>query len=296
MNSLFLMSGDPLNHVVQHGFTVGEGIWTFPILTNHVFMQAVAALLLIWLLPMAVRGRRGMDEVGRLVPARGLNAVETVCITLRSQIFEPNLGKHTDTFTPFLWSLFFFLAAVNILGMIPLADWFSWVPGHWVGGTGTGNIWTTGTLALITLLMVVINGLKYSGAGYIKHFFMGPPYLAWFIAILEILGLGFKAMALCIRLFANMLAGHIILAVMLSFIGQAYAAKGAAAAFGVAIPVVLGSVAFNFLEILVAFLHAFIFTTLTAVFLGQAVNIHHDDHEHDHGHDHDHGHGHATAH
>lgn len=278
MNSFLLASGDPISHVVQHtaiDLNPGGGLFSFPLLSNHVFMQVVAAFLLIVLIPLAVRMRAGRDGVGQLVPRGFGNAIEAICVTLRSQIFQPNLGSYTDIFTPYLWSLFFFILACNILGMIPLADWFSWVPGHWVGGTATGNLFTTATLALFTLGLVVFNGLRYNGMDYVKHFFMGPPYLAWFIALLEIAGLGFKTMALCVRLFANMLAGHMILAVLLSFIPPKLDAFG----IGIAIPVILASVAFNFLEILVAFLHAFIFTTLTAVFLGQAVNIHHEHHE-----------------
>ncbi|MBI5866036.1 MAG: F0F1 ATP synthase subunit A [Planctomycetes bacterium] len=263
MLGLLLGSGaDPLDHVIQHttlDLNPGGGLWSFPVLSNHIVMQVLAALLLIIVIPIAVRQRAGKDEVGRLVPRGFGNAIEGICVALRNQIFQPNLGKYTDLFSPYLWSVFFFILVSNALGLIPLGDWFSFVPGHLVGGTSTGNIYVTGTLAVATLLMVVINGLRFHGGAYVAHFFMGPPYLAWFIAILEIAGLGFKTMALCVRLCANMLAGHMILAV-------------------------LGCIAFNFLEILVAFLHAFIFTTLTAVFIGQAVNIHHDHHE-EHGHE-----------
>lgn len=300
MQSLMFASSDPISHIVQHGYTIGEGVWQFPILTNHVFMQVLAALLLIWLIPKAVQQRRGRDEIGRLVPQRGGNMVEAVCVGLREQIFKPNLGPYTDVFSPYLWSLFFFVALVNILGVIPLGDWFGWVPGHWIGGTGTGNIWTTAALTLLTFYMVVYNGLKYHGVEFLKHFFMGPWYLAWFIGILEILGMFFKHMALCIRLFANMIAGHIVLAVLLSFVPVAFAGLGMAGGFGVALAVIAGSVAFNFLEILVAFVQAFIIVTLTAVFIGQAVNIqHHHSEAQEHGEHYPdsapHGHGHATA-
>lgn len=288
---LLASGGDPLSHVIQQtvsDLNPGGGLWSFPLFSNHIFMQIVAAVLLIALVPWAVRQRKSSDEVGRLVP-KGFfgNAIESVCMMLRSQIFLPNLGKYTDTFSPYLWSLFFFILFCNLLGMIPLADWFAWVPGHWVGGTPTGNLYTTATLAVATLILVVYNGLRYHGMDYVKHFFMGPPGINIFIAVLEIAGLLFKTMALCVRLFANMLAGHIVLAVFLSFIPATI--KGAGDV-GITLAVVVGCILFNFLEILVAFLHAFIFTTLTAVFIGQAVNIHHDDH-----HDEEHGEAHAPA-
>ena len=93
----------------------------------------------------------------------------------------------------------------------------------------------------------------------------------------EIIGLIAKVFALAVRLFANMIAGHILLAVLLSFIMSA-GAKSAALGLGIAVPVVLGSAAINLLELFVAFLQAFIFTFLTTLFIGMSVVLHHDDH------------------
>lgn len=291
-----LLAADPLSHVIQHTFVdlnPDGGAMSFPIVSNHIIMQVAAALLLLLAIPAAVKMRAGSDAVGKLVPRGFGNAIEGIAVTLRDQIFNPNLGKYTDIFSPYLWSLFFFILTCNLLGMIPLSDWTKGIQhGHLIGGTSTGNIFVTGTLAIATLILVVYNGLKYHGMDFVKHFFMGPPYIAWFIAILEIAGLGFKTMALCVRLCANMLAGHMILAVLLGFIPPVVNSLAGA---GITLGVLAGCIAFNFLEILVAFLHAFIFTTLTAVFLGQAVNIHHDDH-HDEEHGHGHGHEGAKAH
>jgi len=278
--NLLLGEADPLEHVVQHtvvDLNPGGGLWSFPILSNHIVMQILAALLLIWLIPMAVRMRHDGDEVARLVPRGFGNAVEAVCVALRDQIFRPNLGRYTDRFTPYLWSLFFFILACNVLGLFPLSDWLFFVPHHLIGGTPTANFWTTGTLAALTFAMIVYNGLRFHGLAYIRHFFMGPWWVAWLIAIIEFAGLFFKCMALCIRLTANMIAGHTLLAVLLSFVGGAFAALPAAGGLGVTVAVILGSVAINFLEILVAFIHAFIFTLLTAVFVGMAINIDHGD-------------------
>ena len=160
-----------------------------------------------------------------------------------------------------------------------------------LGGTATGNIWVTGSLAVCTLLMMVINGLRLGGRHYLAHFSPGPIWLAPLLVPLELIGVVAKTFALTVRLFANMLAGHVLLAVLLGFIVNAMAKMGAAG-LGIAIPAVAGSVAINLLEVFVAFLQAFIFTFLTALFIGQSVVFHHGD-EHD---SHDHDHGHATAH
>jgi F-type H+-transporting ATPase subunit a len=298
MTSLLLAASDPLSHVVQHTppwAQIGHGFWSFPLISNHILMQIVTALLLVWLIPKAVQSRRGRDGIGRLIPAGLGNAIEAVCLGLKKNIFEPNLGKYTDIFTPYLWSLFFFILVSNALGMIPLSDWFYWAAPTGqhtlIGGTSTGNVFVTATLAIATLILMVGAGLRYHGMNYLKHFFMGPPYIAWFIAILEIFGLLFNTLALCVRLFANMLAGHIIIAVLLGFIPAVVGTLPLWGVAGVSIGVVLGAVAFNLLEIIIVVpLHAFIFTTLTAVFIGLAVNIHHDEH-----HDEEHAHHGAPA-
>lgn len=308
MFSLILAAGgNPLSHVTQKSdpswtihlpFLPDMPIFHITLMSNHIFMQIITALLLVIVVPWAVRRRAGTDEVGRLVPSGFGNAIEALCLGLRTQIFEPNLGKYTNIFAPYLWSLFFFIFVSNALGLVPLAEWSSLIGGHdatkLIGGTSTGNLGVTATLAVATLLLVVYNGLRYHGMNYVAHFFMGPSYIAWFIAILEIAGLAFKTLALCMRLFANMLAGHIILAMLLSFIPASAKALGSTGASAITVAVIAGCVLFYFLEILVAFLHAFIFTTLTAVFLGQAVNIHHD-HDEEHGHEDAHGHTHAHA-
>ena len=286
MIDLLLASESPLDHVVQHTvyeLNPGGGFWSFPLISNHIIMQVVAAVLVLLVLPRAVQMRAGRDGIGRLVP-RGLgNAVEWICDFLREQIFRPNLGVYTDRFSPYLWSTFFFIFASNILGMLPLGDWLYFIRygGHPIlGGTSTGNLFVTGTLAACTLVMIIASGLRLHGMAYVKHFFMGPVYLSWFIAILEAAGLGFKSMALAVRLFANMLAGHILLAVLLGFVGATWLHMGALPGSLIGIAVVIASVLIYFLEIFVALLHAFIFTALTAVFIGMAVNIHHAHEEH----------------
>jgi F-type H+-transporting ATPase subunit a len=283
---------NPMTHVVQHRLIALKlgGPWPFDqftLLSNQIIMQVIAAILVVCLLPRFLRQRAGQDAIGRLVPTGFGNAIEGLCEALRKNVARPALGPYTDQFIPYIWSAFFFILVSNVLGLIPLADWTKPIVPHVLGGTSTGNVMVTAGLAIATLGMIVINGLRLHGLNYVKHFFMGPPGLNVFIAVLEVVGLIAKTFALTMRLFANMIAGHVLLAVLLIFIGMAWAAMGVAGGLAVAIPVVLGSVAINFLELFVAFLQAFIFTFLSAMFIGQAINIGHDDnHEHAHAHEH----------
>ncbi len=278
MNYLVLASGDnPLVHVVDHTWIkIADGRIT--LLSNHVIMMMIAAVFLILALPRFVRAKASSDEVERMTPSGMRNFIETICAFLRDTVAKPNLGPHTDRFIVYIWSAFFFVLTCNILGLLPLDPITKPIFGHGIYGTATGNIWTTGTLAVCTLIMIVVNGLRLHGLAYVKHFFMGPFPVNLLIAALEVIGLAAKTFALAVRLFANMVAGHVLLAVLLSFIAMA-GAVGAAVGFAIAIPVVLGSVAITLLELFVAFLQAFIFTFLSCVFIGMAVNIHHDDHD-----------------
>lgn len=274
------MALDPLEHVVRHrlasepadlGFLTPDGRIT--ILDNHILMMIVAALVLVLVVPRAVRKRRGADPVGRHVPAGLGNVIEAICAYLRKEVAEPALGEHTDRFIKYIWTVFFFILTVNLLGLLPIAP-LGGLAGTHIGGTATGNIWVTATLALMSLAVMVVNGLRFGGKRYLAHFNPGPLWLSPILIPVEIIGLLSRIFALAVRLFANMIAGHILLAVLLGFILLAGAAMGAGGGFAVAVPVVAGSVAISMLEILVAFLQAFIFTFLTALFLGTSVMVH----------------------
>jgi len=171
---------------------------------------------------------------------------------------------------------------INVLGLLPIEPWTKMILGthHGIGGAATGNIWVTATLALVTLCMVVVNGLRFGGTAYLAHFCPGPLWLAPILIPVEIIGLVAKIFALAVRLFANMVAGHVLLAVLLSFIGMAAGALGNFGGLVIAVLVVGASVAFNFLELFVAFLQAFIFTFLTTLFIGMAVMVHHEEEAH----------------
>jgi len=280
---------NPLGHIIQHplegfqkqadlGFLTPKGVVT--LLSDQIVMMIVAGLLLVLFVPRLVRRRAGGDAIGGLVPTGFGNFFETVCQYLRKEVAEPVLGKHTDRFIPYVWSAFFFVLTVNLLGLLPVAP-VSALFGVHLGGTATGNIWVTATLAVLTLILMVVNGLRFGGMDYIKHFCPGPLWLAPLLVPVEIIGLGAKTFALAVRLFANMIAGHILLGVLLGLIFTAAAALGVGGGLAIGAVVVLGSVAIMLLETFVAFLQAFIFTFLTALFIGMSVNVHHE-HEHEH--------------
>jgi F-type H+-transporting ATPase subunit a len=282
--TLTLAAANPLDHVVQHQIWPIGG---FTIFSNHTVMQMLAAALLVWLMPKIVRLRAGNDEVGRHVP-RGIGtAIESICMYLKTQVAEPLLGAHAPRFLGYVWTTFFFVLTCNLLGNLPLAEITNWfVPnsidrGHGIGGTSTGNIWVTATLAGTTFIMILYNGLHVNGVAYIQHFFQMAPFpVNILVGVLELMGLFFKAFALAVRLFANMIAGHILLATLLMLVMMAAAGMGTAGGFAIAIPVVAGSLFVRVLELFVAFLQAFIFTFLSVMFIGQALNIHHDHDEH----------------
>jgi len=190
---------------------------------------------------------------------------------------------------PFLWTIFFFILINNLLGLVPLLDFQNLVAGQlapemiaqhkaFVGGTATQSIYVTGALSLIAGLMINWSGLRELGvAGYLKHLTAGAPIFVWPIIIpIEILGTFIKPVALAIRLFANMTAGHILVAVLLGFAAGGFEKLGF---IGLPVGIISSAavVAIYFLELFVAFLQAFVFMFLTTVFI--SLLAHHDDHE-----------------
>ncbi len=273
----------PLEHIVQHplierranaGPLTPDGKVT--VFSDQIAMIALAGLLLVAVVPMMVKRRRAASGVDAMVPAGSANMIEAICDYLRKEVAEPALHEHTDRFIKYIWSVFFFVLTVNILGLLPIPV-ISNLFGTHLGGTATGNIWVTATLALTTMAMMIINGLRLGGTAYLAHFCPGPIWMAPVLVPVEIIGLIAKVFALAVRLFANMIAGHILLAVLLSFIMLA-GAKSTGLGLGIGTVVVLGSVAINLLELFVAFLQAFIFTFLTTLFIGMSVVLHHDEH------------------
>ena len=282
----------PLEHIVQHPLverSVATGALTpegkITLFSDQIAMIALAGVLLVALMPMLVKRRKGSAGVDTMVPSGSANMLEAICEYLRKEVAEPVLHEYTDRFIKYIWSVFFFVLTINILGLLPIPV-ISNLFGTHLGGTATGNIWVTATLAIITMFMMVVNGLRIGGKAYLAHFCPGPLWLAPLLVPVEIIGLIAKVFALAVRLFANMIAGHILLAVLLSFI-MAAGAVSTGLGLGIGAVVVLGSVAINMLELFVAFLQAFIFTFLTTLFISMSVVLHHDEGghaEHEHAH------------
>lgn len=293
MSLPLLASGmNPLTHVVDHPIVVRDG-WF--VLTNHMVMMGVAAVLMLLIFPLLTRRYRS----GELVPTGTRNLFEAIMLFIRNDVVKPVLGEQTDRFMPYIWTLFFFILFVNLLGLLPLdvltEPVMRWITGdpsaHAVYGTATANLYVTGALAFVSWLVIQISGIRANGlVNYGKHFLGGAPwYMGAIMVPVEILGMLVKPCALAIRLFANMTAGHILVAVLISFTTMA-AAVGVGALAGIGVLVVAGTTAIMCLELFVAFLQAYIFTFLTTLFIGQLVV-----HEEDHGHGEGEGHGESHA-
>lgn len=285
---LFLAELNPLEHVVQHPWfqwhvTVGGHPLTITWMSNQILMEIVAAvILLVVLVPMFARLRARLATPSELVPSGVPNFVEAVCEFFRQNLGRPQLGEHTDRLMPLVWTVFFFILTCNLLGLLPLGALNPWLGSYAAGGTPTANVWTNGTLACFALVAILVNGFRVQGISYLKHFMPGPIWLAWLLIPVELMGMVAKIFALAVRLFANMLAGHLLLAILLGLVGMAITGIGLAGGMLIGVTVVIGSIAINLLELFVAFLQAFIFTFLVIVFIGQA--LHHEGHE-EHGHE-----------
>lgn len=270
ISNLILASSNPLSHVVQHElFPINIVGYKF-VFTNHMMMQLVAATLLVIVL---VLGAKNKD----LVP-RGLkNVVEGVCVFVRDQIAKPALGHNADAFLPYLMTVFVFILLMNLLGMIPFDGILYLISGghlRHLGGTPTANIFVTGALASVAFVVIHVAGIKRQGLWhYIKNFIPKVPWpLIPMMYVLEIIGAFIKPFALAIRLFANMLAGHLVLATLMSLV---LAVKSVALLAGLGSITVLACSALCVLELFIACLQAFIFTFLTAVFISLSVHPEH---------------------
>jgi F-type H+-transporting ATPase subunit a len=232
-------------------------------ITRFMVMELLAAALIILIVVPLAR------HVARRPVTKGafLNAFEAILLYIRDGVARPAIGGHdADAFLPYLWTVFLFVLFSNLLGMIP------------GGASATGNINVTAVLALMTFGVVVVAGMRKMGVG---GFWLGLvpkldvpkvmyPLLWGLMFVIEIAGLFIRHIVLSVRLFANMLAGHIVLAVILGFIIQVQGA----AWYAVMPASVAGVVALSVLELFVAFLQAYIFTFLSALFIGSAVHPH----------------------
>lgn len=228
-------------------------VWDFSITKNvaSMFLSMILLLIIFISVARAYKKREGKAP-------KGLQSfMEPLILFVRDDIARPNIGHRYAEFMPFLLTIFFFIWFNNLLGLIPI------FPG---AANVTGNIAVTFVLAFIVLIVVNINGNKY----YWKHI-LTPDVPWWLYPIMipvELVGVISKPFALMIRLFANITAGHIII---LSLISLIFVFQSLAIA-----PISIAFVLFmNVLELLVAALQAFIFTLLTALFIGMAIEEHH---------------------
>lgn len=225
-------------------------------ITKSVAGMMAASLIIIWLF---VSMARSYARHGLTAP-RGIQSfLEPVVLFVRDDIAIPNIGEHkTDRFMPYLLTVFFFILVNNIMGLIPV------FPG---GANVTGNIAVTMVLALFTFVITQISGNK----NYWGHIFNTPGVPFWLLPIMivvELIGMIAKPFALTVRLFANMTAGHII---VLSLVGLIFIFKSLAIA-----PVTIIFVLFmDCLELLVSFIQAYVFTLLSSLFIGMAVEEQH---------------------
>jgi F-type H+-transporting ATPase subunit a len=236
--------------------------------TKHVFFLMLGSLLTILTVGLAARRARKTDA-GKEAPRGILNFFEAFYVYLRDDVALANIGHGGEKFVPYVVTLFFFILYSNLLGLIPF------------GASATGNISVTAALAIISLIVVEVAGYKALGPkGYMGTIFYVPKGIPAVMQVImlvimtpvEIIGKLAKPFALAVRLFANMTAGHFVLLSLLGLI----IVYGGLSATGVA--AVTGSLALGlfvmFLEIFVGFLQAYIFTALTAVFIGLIRHAH----------------------
>ena len=287
----------PLSHVLDK--EVLGGLWM-----HSITLVIGATLCVVALLAAARAIETGPETKGNeryLTRGRLSQMIEVIVLYLMDAVIRPQLGHSANRFAPYLLTLFFFILFNNLLGLVPLLD-LQHLIGHYalgdthfavLGGTATGNIAVTFALAIIAFIVIQVSGIRSGGVkGWLMHLTAGSPWYLWPIMIpVEILGTFIKPAALAIRLFANMTAGHVLLAVLIGFTGMFLATKVYDDAgrwvtndynFLVGVPVglvaVVGAVAIMMLELFVAFLQAFIFMFLTTLFIAQMMHHEHDEH------------------
>ena len=225
--------------------------------TKHLVFAVLAAVIVALVFIVSARSVARAQAEGR--PPKGFGgAMEATALWLRQEVILPNVGPHGEGYVPYLLTTFFFILACNLLGLLP-----------W-GATATGNIAVTGALAVLAFVIIEVSGMRALGfRGYMHTIFYLPPGLPTVLkpimllvmTPIELIGKLAKPFALAVRLFANMTAGHaLVLALIgLTFTFQSYLVGGAASAMATLVMM---------LELFVAFLQAFVFTLLTAVFIG----------------------------
>lgn len=298
---------NPLGHVLDQPVPLTNGAVKFSLVM--ICLGAVLAFLM--LTHAAKRITIGPDSQGTerwVTKGRLAQLIESIVVYLRDEMLVPVMGERlTKRYLGYLLSLFFFILVLNLMGLIPLMDFQHVVTRNsaeqeaWVffGGTATASLAVTGALAFISFVVIQIHSIRELGfGGWIEHLCGGHDLVAgpkglWLVIpiifVVEFLGLFIKPSALAIRLFANMVGGHTLMATLLGFGGLALGSGlGMLAVGGITFVSALFAVLIGVLEVFVAFLQAFIFMFLTAVFIS---TMSHEEHEHDEHHGHEGHHG-----
>ena len=260
--------------------------------SKHVFMLLLVATALFFVITLTVRRYLRQD---RLVPSGFMNALEFIVEFIRDSIVLPNVGaRWVRTYAPLALTFFFFILTANLVGLIPVFEVIGLID-HTIihsgehsliknivhgGATATANFNVTAALATITFISIIVAGTM--AHGFIQHWMnLAPHGLAWPLYILlipiEVMGLFVKPFALTMRLAANMTGGHIAILAIMSFIflfTEMFESAMAGIGVGIAVSVPL-AVGINALEIIVILVQAYVFTLLSSVFIGMAINVHH---------------------
>lgn len=237
----------------------GDKFYDFSLTKNGAAAMVSALILILLMLSVA----RNYKRRGSASPKGIASFVEPLILFVRDDVIKPAIGKGYAKFLPYMLTLFFFIFVCNLFGLIPI------FPG---GANITGSIAVTGVLAIITFIITSLNGTK----DYWTHIFLPPgvPKVLWIILIpIEIVGMFTKPIVLMIRLFANITAGHIIILGFFSLI-FIFAEMSQGVGVGVSLFSVAFTVFMSMLELLVAFLQAYVFTLLTALYIGSARETH----------------------
>ena len=249
----------------------GSIVYDFSLTKNVVQMLIALTILVLLMTSIAKKYKKGTGVT--VAPKGWQNAIEPVVVFVRDEVAKPNLGGKFAKYLPYLLTVFFFILINNIFGLLPGS------------ANVTGNIAFTIVLGVISFFVILFSTNKHFW-GHI-FWFPGVPMLVRIFIMLpvELLGVFTKPFALIVRLFANMVAGHIIILSFISLI-FIFGSMTAVAGWGFSPLSIAFAVFIYLIEIMVAFIQAFIFTNLTAVFIGQALEGAHDEHHEDeHHHD-----------
>ena len=261
----YMLHEGKIHAVNEAGETVHDiQVYDLSITKNVVQMLLALTLLVVLMIGVANRYKKGQGVT--TAPKGFQNAIEPVITFVRDEVAKPNLGKNYNKYLPYLLTVFFFILINNLFGLIPGS------------ANVTGNIAFTMVMGVVSFFVILFSTNKH----FWGHIFWYPgvptPVRLFIMLPVELLGVFTKPFALIVRLFANMVAGHIII---LSFVTLIFifGSMSAVAGWGFSPLSIAFAVFIYLIEIMVAFIQAFIFTNLTAVFIGQArEGEHHDDH------------------